>query len=60
MGELSYLAGVTRPDLQYVVSSLQSFANNPGEQHWRVVTQVVKVHTYYERYESEIHGKIRT
>ena len=46
VGELSYLAGVSRPDLQYIVSRLQSFANNPGPEHWRTVAHTLRyIHT---------------
>ena len=42
VGELNYLANVSRPDIQYVVSSLQRFANNPGPDHWKVLEHTLR------------------
>lgn len=42
LGLLLYLANTSRPDLSHSVSQCASFANNPGEQHWRAIKQIIR------------------
>jgi hypothetical protein len=37
-----YLASATRPDISYVVSKLNRFVSNPGEDHWQALERVLR------------------
>jgi hypothetical protein len=41
IGSLMYLASATRPDISFAVSKLSRFTSNLGDDHWRVLEQVM-------------------
>jgi hypothetical protein len=41
IGSLMYLASVTKSDISFVVSKLSRFTSNLGDDHWRVLEQVM-------------------
>jgi hypothetical protein len=38
---LMYLASATRPDISFVMSKLNRFTSNPGDDHWRALDRVM-------------------
>ena len=42
VGCLIYLAGNTRPDIQYGVSQTSKFMHSPGTKHWQVVKRILR------------------
>ena len=42
IGLLTYLANTSRPDISHAVNQAAQFAQNPGEQHWRAVKQILR------------------
>lgn len=42
VGSLLFLAQVTRPDIQYAVSSVSRFNSNPGRAHWLAVKRIFR------------------
>ena len=41
-GSLNYLANTSRPDITFVVRSLNRFVQNPGRQHWNQAKHVLR------------------
>jgi hypothetical protein len=41
IGSLVYLASAIRPDISFVVSKLDQFTSNPGDDHWRALERVM-------------------
>ena len=37
-----YLASAMRPDISFVVSKLNRFISNPGDDHWRALERVLR------------------
>jgi len=37
-----YLASAMRPDISFVVSKLNWFISNPGDDHWRALKRVLR------------------
>lgn len=42
IGKLLYLAGSTRPDIAFTISSLSRFNNNPHTKHWEAAKRVLR------------------
>ena len=42
IGSLLYLAICTRPDITYAVCSLARFSQNPGQEHWTLVRNIIR------------------
>ena len=42
IGSLMYLMSCTRPDIAYSISKLSRFTSNPGADHWKAITRVLK------------------
>ena len=42
IGSLMYLASAMRPDISFVVSKLNRFISNPGDDHWRALERVLR------------------
>ena len=42
VGNLLYLAVVSRPDISFIVSTLSQFLNNPGKVHWVAAKRVLR------------------
>ena len=63
IGSLMYLMSCTRPDLAYAVSKLSRYTSNPGVEHWKGITRVLRYLRYtreyglhYTRYPAVIEG----
>lgn len=42
IGKLLYIAGSTRPDVAFAISSLSRFNSNPHRKHWEAAKRVIK------------------
>jgi len=42
VGELTYLANATRPDIAFATSTLSRFCTDPGEMHWYLAKRVLR------------------
>ena len=42
IGSLMYLMSRTRPDIAYAVSKLSRYTSNPGSDHWKGITRVLR------------------
>ena len=42
IGSLMYLMSCTRPDIAYAVSKLSRYTSNPGSDHWKAITRVLR------------------
>ena len=42
IGSLMYLMSCTRPDIAYSISKLSRFTSNPGADHWKAITRVLR------------------
>ena len=45
-----YLMSCTRPDIAYSVSKLSRYTSNPGEDHWKAITRVLRYLRYTRDY----------
>ena len=65
IGSMMYLMSCTRPDIAYSISKLSRFTSNPGVDHWKAITRVIRylrgTRYYglsYERYPAVLEGYI--
>ena len=56
IGSLMYLMSCTRPDIAYSVSKLSRYTSNPGEDHWKAITRVLRYLRYTRDYELHYSG----
>ena len=63
IGSLMYLMSCTRPDIAYAVSKLSRYTSNPGSDHWKGITRVLRYLRYtrsyglhYTRYPAVLEG----
>ena len=65
IGSLMYLMSCTRPDIAYAISKLSRYTSNPGSDHWKGITRVLRYLRYirsyvlhYTRYPAVLEGYI--
>ena len=63
IGSLMYLMSCTRPNITYAVSKLSRYTSNPGSDHWKGITRVLRYLLYtrsyglhYTRYPAVLEG----
>lgn len=63
IGSLMYLMNCTRPDIAFTVSKLSQYTINPGVDHWKAITKVLRYLRYtrdyglhYTRYPTVLEG----
>ena len=50
IGSLMYLMNCTRPDIAFTVSKLSRYTSNPGVDHWKAITKVLRYLRYTREY----------
>src|SRR4051812_21688763 len=50
IGSLMYLMSCTRPDIAYTVGKLSRYTSNPGSNHWKAITRVLRYLRYARGY----------